>query len=167
MYTQTVDDFTSGNICLDLSLLLRYNPNMIDALPDSCSITAITGLEDLPETAGPAFTTIFTDAQLKVTAEDFLHCDAARLDIEDGDRTGRSRIRFKAIEHFCEHCGHPNIWEVTYESGAKAIDAFSDYLELHQHFVWILSTPVFEARAVVDRSTGMITHKQLTYRNIH
>lgn len=139
---------------------------MLNKAPDMCSITLLRGIDGHPNSGGPAFTTSFKTERHGVVPEDFTECDGARVRFEDSPRPGRAIIRFTAVGHFCEEEPRPNLWEITYEATEQAVNAFKVCVEEDVYFIWFISTPEFEGRAVVNQNTGTISDKYLIYRDL-
>lgn len=140
---------------------------MIKTLPDLCSITLLRNIDNHPESGGPAFTTSFKTSEHGIKPEDFANCAGAKIGFEPGPMPGRAVVRFTAIGHYCESCPSPELWEITYEAAERAVKAFKECIEDTPHFIWYLSTPDFEGRAVINRHTGTISDRYLIYRDIH
>lgn len=86
--------------------------------------------------------------------------------LEDRKAT-RQELRFQLFGHQPE--GHPEVpfWEYAYETSRRAAKEFYQTIEDYQQFLWIVSTPSIEFRAIVDHRTHAIDERQTHPRSLH
>jgi hypothetical protein len=132
----------------------------IDRLPDLCSLTLVGTISDnIPQSAGPAFTTAFKTLPSPMPVDEFLRVERAELDVELPGPENRLKIHFKAFEHSCDDCPPPRHFDIRFEANNHAIEAFWRSVEANRKYLWILSTPEYEGRALIDFGSGNVTAK--------
>lgn len=122
--------------------------------PNLCSLTLV-GSDTQPGAAFPAFTACFpSDTVIKI----FEKAKAISLKIEEVSE-GRSSIRLIA--------SGKETSSFSFETQTKNAQEFSSYVDQAACFIWIVSTPSFEGRALIRVDTSEVVTRHVSERTLH
>jgi hypothetical protein len=122
--------------------------------PEICSLTLVTS-DSQPDAAFPAFTARFaTDDVVDI----FDRAKEVSLLVEPvGDN--RSSIRLTA--------SGKSIFSFSFETKTEKAEEFHSYVDRAACFVWIISTPSYEGRALIRIDTHEVVTKHIHERTLH
>jgi hypothetical protein len=127
--------------------------------PSACTLTLVN-TEGKPKVMTPAFTACYTDDDAMDQLEG---ADVVRLEIHPLTKA-RSEVRLITVS---DSDKHPKVVTTPYSLTAGGADSFYDHVTECQQFLWIVSTPSYEGRALIDASTNTILTKQIVERTLH
>lgn len=78
-----------------------------------------------------------------------------------------TELELRTIGHINCNCTHPKISTTKMQARSSSAERFLSSMDASPQFYWIVSTPSFEGRALVDSSTHSITDKQVIQRLLH
>lgn len=130
--------------------------------PEFCTLTLVSGNER-PGIMLPAFTFKYNTDQV---IELFDLAEAARLDYLAVSNEC-ANILLTTYTHVHCDCGNTEETRIQHSVDPESAQSFFKSVATSECFIWIVSTPSFEGRALVDTRTNDIVTKDVFERSLH